>query len=172
MLEVWKGTIDSVDNEATHLCDLRVPGRVSCRRLLYAGYAAPLRGGLRRGSSRRVLRDGRDCRRQRVRVMARTDLLDPAVLPAAFLSRISHLGYPNLPGHLAGGSPVRLARPGDVPCGRSDHRPTAGLLVRREVSGVDGFRAGRCTYPRRRRGLCRYCGHRARRDAPDRRPLT
>src|SRR5258708_11188377 len=127
MLEVWKGTIDSVDNEATHLCDLRVPGRVSCRRLLYAGYAAPLRGGLRRWSSRRVFRDGRDCRGQRVRVMARTDLLDPAVLPAAFLPRPLDLGHANLSRHLAAGPTVRLARIGSVRWYGGDHRPAAGV---------------------------------------------
>ena len=76
----------------------------------------------------------------------------------------------NLPRHLAAGPPVRMARPGGVHWYRDGHRPAAGLLYRGDVPEVDGVRTGRCSHPRGRRDLFRYCGPGARRDAPYRRP--
>ena len=94
----------------------------------------------------------------------------PSFLPLFYLGFVIS-GYPNLPRYLAGGSAIRRARTGGVYRCRGDHRPAAGLPNRGEVPGLDGLCTGRCTYPRRRRNLCRHCGHRARRDAPRRRPF-
>jgi hypothetical protein len=156
---------------ATYRCDLPVPGRATRRHLLHAGNFAARRGGLGRRSSSRAFWDWSDCPRQRGGVVARADLLD-SFFSDAVLPRARHLGYANLPRHLAGGAPVRVAWAGGVHWRRGDHRPAAGLPDRGDVPEVDGVRTWRCTHPRRRRDLCRYRGHRARRDAPRRGSVT
>ena len=106
---LWARGRGTHDNATTYPCDLRVPGRVGCRGLLHAGNFAARRGSIRRWSSRRVFRDGRDRPQQCVGAVARTDHLD-TVLRGAVLRRARHLGNPNLSRYMAAGPSVRVAR--------------------------------------------------------------
>src|SRR2546425_10950048 len=102
---LWARGRGTNDNAATHRCDLRVLVGLGWRRLFHAANLASCRGSIRRWSSRRVFRDGRDRPRQHVGAVARIDQLD-TVLRGAVLPRARYLGYPNLPRYVAVGPAV------------------------------------------------------------------
>ena len=94
-----KGTIGSIDYAGTHLCDLRVHGRVGCRHLFHAGHFAPRRGSFSRWSNRRIYGHGRD--RSETRWGCGAYRSSDTVLKRFSYLGLSILGNANLPGHLA-----------------------------------------------------------------------
>lgn len=131
--------------------------------------ARRIAGGTGRRSCGGVAGAGRNRPRRGASVVAGAVWLD-AVLLASVVPRACHLTGPDLPHHLAGGPPVRVARAGGVPGRCGGHRPAAGLPDRGDLPGVDGLRTGRRTRTCRCSDLCRHGGPGARRDAPGRRP--
>jgi len=157
------------DKSADHPVGMCVSGGACSSHLLHSRNGAARIRGADRSSSCSVAGAGRDRAVRKTELVAHTIGLD-AILLAAFLSRACDLADANLPRQLAGGPPLRVARPGNLSLLRRGHWSTTGLLNRSDVSSVDGFRAGRCSHTRGCCDLRRYGGARTGCDASYCRP--